>query len=93
MAAKITPGPWYGVPDRGTITIKNGPNYEDKDILDIRHVGKETAEANAQLIVAAPLLLEACKKFDELILCEYDDPVIQPELLRELKEAIKAAGQ
>lgn len=34
-------------------------------------------------------LLSVCIEFDNLIQGDYDDPVIQPELLQRLKNAIK----
>jgi len=95
----ISKGTWKtGRP--GTVVTNDGEGFpENSGHGDLEYYGGYLiAESiikpdDAKLMAAAPLLLEVCKKFDELIDGEYDDPVIQPKLLRKLKKAIKAAGQ
>lgn len=61
--SKHTPGPWK---DKGSlIGWFDIENFEGKEIAWISNVpvrNLEEAEANARLIIAAPELLEACKK-------------------------------
>ena len=67
-----TPGPWsaaiggvgttiWGPNERGPLAGKVAELFTDKDYE------YETLEANARLIAAAPELLEACKKADEML--------------------------
>lgn len=74
MEAKHTPGPWFVVDYAGTLCIQNGPMYEDKDLLcydslwsEEEVLSKEMAEANANLMAAAPEMLEALIELNKAI--------------------------
>ena len=77
MEAKYTPGPWFAVDYAGKFDIQNGDGYEDTDLLcydtiwNEKSLDKETVEANAKLMAAAPEMLEALnmllEELDKLI--------------------------
>lgn len=45
------------------IMIQDGPQYEDRNVLDCDLVGDEEAIGNAKLFAAAQYLLAACEEF------------------------------
>jgi hypothetical protein len=62
MKTQHTPGPWVTMPTNDGFAIKEKEllerGFSDR-IAEINHYPKETAQANARLIAAAPELLEA----------------------------------
>ena len=64
MDAKHTPGPWTVTPTlTGTLSINKTENVPIATVGGAGwHLGKETAEANARLIAAAPDLLAALEE-------------------------------
>ena len=65
MKTKHTSGPWYPVGYACYTLIQSGPDYTDTDILNSDEC--DEAEANANLIAAAPELLEALKRAQEVL--------------------------
>jgi len=48
---------WYAVEHAGYYMIKDGPHYEDNNVLDGEVVGFDQAQKNAELAASAPELL------------------------------------
>ena len=73
MGAKHTPGPWdydYGLvppdgPERYCEVTKDGGNLIIARVNDC--FNEKEGHANARLIAAAPMLLEACERMKEAI--------------------------
>ena len=105
MKTKFTPGPWFAVDYAGTFCIQDGPMYEDRDLLyyssifsETEPFDKETVEANAALMAAAPEMLEALKLFTENIenwleTGEPADKETSEMIYNKSKEAIKKATE
>ncbi len=66
---KGTNKPWHFVEYPGFLEIQDGESYSDNNILDVDKVGRQIAEANANLIASAPDLLEACIEFVRKVEC------------------------
>ena len=76
MSAQHTPGPWVihkhglGSPYLGNVVREwqqDGITYMRTITIQLKYDTPEVNEANAQLIAAAPELLEACKYLIHLI--------------------------
>ena len=71
-----TPGPWHlvGSPslDKGNPWSVYGPDHH---LVAFASVGRETAEANARLIAAAPELLECVKYLCDELEAQFDHDV------------------
>lgn len=103
---KHTPGPWWPIHNGTYWDIKTWRDRDPQDIepydygasigcvfqnyTEERTRGKETEEANAYLIAAAPELLEAAKDVCGLLFSLDNVPDDHPAYQR-LKEAIKKA--
>lgn len=62
MSTKHTPGPWLLHPcDEALVTINRRPFPQHMSVLGHSQVADAEDYANAQLIAAAPELLEACQ--------------------------------
>lgn len=57
--AKHSAGQWYPTQFANMWDLKDGPFYNAKSLLDCHDVGEEKAEANANLMAAAPVMLLA----------------------------------
>jgi hypothetical protein len=69
-AVKTTPGPWMA---RGAEVLRDGNDLTRRAFIadcdnHAPHILDEEGEANAQLIAAAPELLDACKKIHSLLM-------------------------
>lgn len=62
MEFKGTKGTWEMVEYCGIYNLQSQPYYGERNLLNIDDVGKEEAESNVKLIIAAPDLLEALKE-------------------------------
>jgi len=106
METKFTKGKWFAVDYAGTISIQNGDYYGDDDILCYQDfdgqefcISQEEAEANAKLIVAAPLLLEALQLIvdrverDWSLIARPEQYGLKTAFIAEAKEAIKKATE
>lgn len=91
---KHTPGPWI-VPDDGTIgTVADSQGRVVAQAQQVtsadRHTDHAERRANAQLIAAAPELLEACKKTITWLAFNAGrmeaDPNHHPQALKNIKE-------
>lgn len=70
MNTKHTPGPWIAIPDAThrdhQLIVAIGPEHTGLDVASVRPWMTHD-EANARLIAAAPDLLAACKRAEELL--------------------------
>ena len=84
---KHTPGKWTVQPFKHQIFIDSDNHY----IADMfkEHQSREEQLANANLIAAAPELLEACK--DALSEMKKSAPIEYERVISKLKQAIKQA--
>ena len=93
--SKHTPGPWHSVQPTFDREIMQAYFYICNDIEAKTIMDKYEHEANARLIAAAPLLLEACE--DILLMIESKCLIINKKLkvidvpFVGLKQAIKKA--
>ena len=93
MENKHTPGPWFAVDYAGKFDIQNGEMYEDTDLLcydtiwDEKSLDKETVEANAKIMVAAPEMLEVLETI------ENDNNQVPDWLWKRIKSVIKKAKE
>lgn len=99
MKAKHTPGPWeiskHGTPAHSPQFGVYAPNSPWNGVNDLAIVKDDNAEANAQLIAAAPDLIEACKMAEEFLRleCDCSESDDDGNPLKELRAAIaKAEG-
>jgi len=65
-STKFTPGPWFMAVESGTFVYALGPNKTNSFWCDVQFAGKERitkeeANANANLIAAAPNMYEALR--------------------------------
>ena len=71
MSKKHTPGPWglsdsTPIPEAYTAVVSTDPECEIAWVMMRDVDDPEQLEANARLIAAAPMLLEACRKLARL---------------------------
>ena len=88
---KHSPGPWTAKPaklnTKDTLFYRADVVNRGIRVAQVAGVGEESANANAQLIAAAPELLEACKKAKSYLINHPDN--WNTETLRILYVAIK----
>lgn len=97
MKTKHTPGPWKvsetADENNNEIIVYEAGHEKGAGIASVSPLpfySSESQRANAQLIAAAPELLEVCRDLLEIVEFEYaNDP--EPEDLTSWKRAIKAA--
>ena len=86
LETNFTKGEWHSVDYAGTLSIQDGPFYEDRDILrynllEDNHVTEKEAKANAVLICSAPDMFNALKDL-------YDDKEVWSDLFEPQQEFI-----
>lgn len=87
MKTNFTKGEWHYVDYAGTLSIQDGPFYEDRNILrynvflEESPVTEKEAKANAVLICSAPDMFNALKDL-------YDDKEVFSELYESQQEFI-----
>lgn len=91
-ASKHTPGPWFRIPDRSTIWS------DDRKSVAVCVMTTGDYEANANLIAAAPDLLEALEIMtNELAAYLYSDRSLHesevPEIMSARKAIARAKGE
>ena len=96
MIAKHTPAPWKirsDVPYTDGRVVFHGHWKENVTICRLRHEDKDTQQANAHLIAAAPELLEAAKEIVELAYLSDRGGIVEfrPHEFDDLKAAIARA--
>lgn len=73
-----TKGKWFAIEYAGHYNIQTGEFYGNDNVLDYENYPKEEVDANAQLIAAAPDLLEALLEFTKAV--EDEDIVMYDNL-------------
>jgi hypothetical protein len=88
---KGTKGKWHAVEYAGTYIIQDGDMYEDNNILDSDIYTEEVVKANAQLIAAAPELLQSLSRLTDI--CSKDRITDNDSFFEEFDEAVDEANR
>jgi len=94
MIAEHTPGPWKWDGESMIETVHPNLRGDHEHICDFRTVmfERSTNDANANLIAAAPDLLEVCRKFIKILSIKRFENALKDPADRRLFEAYLAAG-